>query len=54
MVAPGKGILAIDETVGTCTKRFDEFRIESTPESRRDYREMLVSAPGAGEYVSGA
>ncbi len=54
MVAPGKGILAIDETIGTCTKRFEEFRIESTPESRRDYREMLVSTSGVGDYVSGA
>jgi fructose-bisphosphate aldolase class I len=54
MVAPGKGILAIDETVGTCTKRFDEAGIESTETSRRDYREMLVSTPGIGEYVSGS
>ncbi len=54
MVAPGKGILAIDETSPTCTKRFDEFGIESTAESRRDYREMLIRAPGIAEYVSGA
>jgi fructose-bisphosphate aldolase class I len=53
-VAPGKGVLAIDETSGTCTKRFDEVGIESTSESRRDYREMLISTPGLGEYVSGA
>ena len=54
MVAPGKGILAIDETAGTCTKRFDEAGIASTETSRRDYREMLISTPGVGEYVSGA
>ena len=54
MVAPGKGILAIDETVATCTKRFEELGIESTPESRCDYREMLVTTPGCGDYVSGA
>ena len=54
LVAPGKGILAIDETAGTCTRRFDEFRIESTPDSRRAYREMLITTPGIGDYVSGA
>ncbi len=54
MVAPGKGILAIDETSPTCTKRFDEFGIESTVESRRDYREMLITTRGVAEYVSGA
>jgi fructose-bisphosphate aldolase class I len=54
LVAPRKGILAIDETVGTCTKRFDACGIESTPDSRRGYREMLLTAPGASEYVSGA
>jgi fructose-bisphosphate aldolase class I len=54
LVAPGKGILAIDETSPTCTKRFDEFGIESSPESRRDYREMLITTPGASEYISGA
>jgi len=54
MVAPGKGILAIDETSGTCTKRFDELGIESTEHSRRDYREMLIITPGIAAYVSGA
>lgn len=54
MVAPGKGMLAIDETGGTCTKRFNELGIESTEDSRRDYREMLITTPGIGEYVSGA
>ncbi len=54
MVAPGKGILAVDESTKTCTKRFAEFGIESTETSRRDYREMMFRAPGIGEYVSGA
>src|SRR5262249_15151931 len=39
----GKGILAADETVGTLTKRFEKLKIPSTPESRRDYREMLIA-----------
>ena len=54
LVAPGKGILAIDETSGTCTRRFDEFGIESTPDSRRAYRELLITTPGIGDYISGA
>lgn len=53
LVADGKGILAADETVGTITKRFDQLDIASTPESRRDYREMLFMAPGAGDFISG-
>ena len=54
LVAKGKGILAIDETVGTITKRFNALGIESTEDSRRDYRSLLGGAPGAGEHVSGA
>jgi fructose-bisphosphate aldolase class I len=54
MVARGKGVLAIDETSPTCSRRFDEFGIESTPESRRDYRQTLITAPGIAEYVSAA
>ena len=54
MVVPGKGILAVDESTETCTKRFAEFGIESTKTSRRDYREMMFRAPGISEYVSGA
>ncbi|HEX2118932.1 MAG TPA: class I fructose-bisphosphate aldolase [Acidimicrobiales bacterium] len=53
MVAPGKGILAADESTGTITKRFDKVDIESTETSRRDYRELLVTSPGAGDYISG-
>jgi fructose-bisphosphate aldolase class I len=47
MVAPGKGILAADESTGTIKKRFDSIKTESTADSRRDYREMLFSATEA-------
>jgi fructose-bisphosphate aldolase class I len=53
MVAPGQGILAADESTGTITKRFEKVGIESTEQSRRDYRELLVTAPNAGDYISG-
>jgi len=53
MVADGKGILAADESTGTCTKRFKALGIESTEENRRRYRELLFTAPGASDYVSG-
>ncbi|CAN5235325.1 fructose-bisphosphate aldolase class I [soil metagenome] len=54
MVAPGKGILAADESVGTITKRFKAVGVESTPDTRRAYRETLLTTPGLGEYISGA
>ena len=54
MVSVGKGILAIDETSPTCTKRFTQAGIASTEETRRAYREMLVTTPGASEYISAA
>jgi fructose-bisphosphate aldolase class I len=53
MVAGGKGILAADETSPTLTKRFDMLGIESTPDSRRAYREMLFTSPGVAEFLSG-
>jgi fructose-bisphosphate aldolase class I len=53
MVAKGKGILAADESSGTIRKRFDSIKLESTEEHRRTYREMLFTAPGAAEAVSG-
>ena len=53
LVADGKGILAADETVGTITKRFQQLNIPSTPESRRDYREMLFTTTAAADFVSG-
>jgi fructose-bisphosphate aldolase class I len=53
LVAPGKGILAADESFGTIEKRFDAVGIESTEESRRNYREMLFTTPDVGEFLSG-
>lgn len=53
MVAKDKGILAADESGGTITKRFDKMKIESTEESRRSYRELLFTTPGASDYISG-
>jgi fructose-bisphosphate aldolase class I len=54
MVAPGKGILAADESSGTIKKRFDKINTVSTEDSRRDYREMLFRSPDAMKnYVSG-
>ena len=54
MVAPGKGILAADESSGTIKKRFDSIKVESTADSRRDYREMLFRANDAMKnHISG-
>ena len=53
MVAPGKGLLAADESAGTCKKRFDSVSVECTEENRRAYREMLFTTPGVSQYVSG-
>ena len=53
LVAPGKGILAADESSGTIKKRFDSINVESTEDNRRAYRELLFTAKGAGEFISG-
>jgi fructose-bisphosphate aldolase, class I len=53
LVAEGKGILAADETIPTLTRRFDTLGIKSTEQSRRTYREMLFTSPGANEFISG-
>lgn len=54
MVAPGKGILAADESSGTIKKRFDAIGVESTEGNRRDYREMLFrSTEAMRQYISG-
>ncbi len=53
MVAPGKGILAADESSGTIKKRFDAIGVESTDDNRRDYREMLFRATEAMKSISG-
>ena len=54
MVAPGKGILADDESSGTIKKRFDAIKVESTEDNRRDYREMMFRSKDAmTKYISG-
>src|SRR6202012_1536169 len=54
MVAPGKGLLAADESSGTIKKRFDAIQVESTEDTRRDYREMLFRSQEAmSKYISG-
>ena len=53
MVAPGHGILAADESSGTIKKRFDAIGVESTPATRRDYREMLFRSAEMAKYISG-
>ena len=53
MVVKDKGILAADESSGTIKKRFDGIKLESTEEARRTYREMLFTAPGAQDWISG-
>lgn len=54
LVAAGRGILAADESVATITKRFEATGIESTADSRRSYRELLLSTPGLADHISGA
>jgi fructose-bisphosphate aldolase class I len=54
MVAPGKGIIAIDESNTTIAKRFQGVGIENTEENRRAYRELLLTTPGLSEHISGA
>src|SRR5262245_959822 len=53
IAAPGKGILAADESSGTIKKRFDSINVESTEDRRRAYREMLFTTAGASDYISG-
>jgi len=53
MTARGHGILAADESSGTIKKRFDVIQLESTEETRRAYRELLLTTPGLAEYISG-
>jgi len=53
LVAKNRGILAADESTSTIKKRFDTIKLESTEENRRAYRELLFTAPGAQQYISG-
>eukprot|EP01138_Halocafeteria_seosinensis_P015019 gb/GECG01015331.1/.p1 GENE.gb/GECG01015331.1/~~gb/GECG01015331.1/.p1 ORF type:complete len:120 (+),score=18.18 gb/GECG01015331.1/:1-360(+) len=54
IAAPGRGILASDESVGTIGKRFKPIGVENNEENRRAYRQMLYSTPGIGEHISAA
>ena len=53
LVAPGKGILAADESTGSIQKRLESIGVESTEENRRAYRDLLFTTKGAGEFISG-
>jgi len=53
MLAPGKGLLAADESSATCAKRFEAVGVENTEENRRLYRQLLVGAPGNEQFLSG-
>jgi fructose-bisphosphate aldolase class I len=53
LVRPGTGILAADESVGTCSARLEKLGIDPSPENRRSYREVLLAEPGLAEHVSG-
>ncbi|MGC9261117.1 MAG: class I fructose-bisphosphate aldolase [Phycisphaerae bacterium] len=54
LMAPGKGLLAMDESNPTCNKRFAALNIPQTAEMHRVYRELIVTAPHLGDYISGA
>ncbi|KAF2585478.1 hypothetical protein F2Q70_00033690, partial [Brassica cretica] len=54
IASPGRGILAMDESNATCGKRLDSIGLENTEANRQAYRTLLVSAPGLGQYISGA
>src|SRR3972149_4386854 len=53
LMAPSKGILAIDESISTCNKRFEHLGVPATEEKRRAYRELLITAPEIEKYISG-
>lgn len=53
LVMPPKGILAIDESLDTCNKRFLKLGVPQTEEKRREYRELLITAPEIENYISG-
>src|SRR5674476_268670 len=53
MVAADKGLLAMDESTPTCNKRFEKVGIPQTEEYRRSYRDLIVTTPGLGEFISG-
>ena len=54
IASAGRGILAMDESNGTCGKRLETIGLDNTEDNRKAYRTLLVSTPGLSEYVSGA
>jgi len=54
MVAPGKGILAMDESNSTCHRRFEKLGIPTTEERRRTYRELILTTPNLSDFINGA
>ncbi len=54
MMAPGKGILAMDESHSTCNQRFEKLGIPTTEERRRAYRELILTTPKLSDFISGA
>jgi len=53
LMAGDKGLLAMDESTHTCNERFEKVGIPQTEEARRSYRELIVTTPGLGEFISG-
>ncbi|MDB5817637.1 MAG: fructose-bisphosphate aldolase class [Rhizobacter sp.] len=54
LVAPGKGLLAMDESTSTCNERFARAGIAQTVDARRAWRDLIVTTPGLGRYLNGA
>ncbi|KAJ6768724.1 FRUCTOSE-BISPHOSPHATE ALDOLASE [Salix koriyanagi] len=54
IASPGRGILAIDESNATCGKRLASISLDNTETNRQAYRQLLLTTPGLGEYISGA
>lgn len=54
IASPGRGILAIDESNATCGKRLASIGLDNTEENRQAYRQLLLTTPGLGEYISGS
>ncbi len=54
LFADDKGLLSMDESTGTCNKRFASLDIPQTEEARRSWRELLITTPGLGQSISGA
>lgn len=53
IASPGRGIMAMDESNATAGKRLESINVENTEDNRRAYRELLLSTPGIGSYISG-